>query len=333
MRSFVLITLSLVSAEGLAGAQAPIPIVTYDVEQTPRSGWGCWTHEYSGVIVNTGRTVSGSVTCTPDGNSIANYFGGSGTLNDLLVPNSVIGAHLFTTRAADDGQPIRPVITLHLGGLFLVNTIVVRGGNNSGNAIPGALTGVTVDIGGNSAALSTTPSGVPNALGTPVDDVLDLTQTALSGVATDSIVLRDFNGEFFGLPFDQFSIGEIEVLGSPAALTVGIDVKPDDPRNRIRSRSGERISVAILSTAGFDAASAVDRSSVTFGKTGDEHSLDFCVDQPRDINGDRRTDLVCFFDARLSGFSTGDLSATLKGRTTSGLPLIGRDDVCVDICR
>ncbi|HJZ71018.1 MAG TPA: hypothetical protein VKE51_04715 [Vicinamibacterales bacterium] len=42
-------------------AQELIPIVTYDISESPRSGFGCWAHAYDGSIVDVGRTVSSSV--------------------------------------------------------------------------------------------------------------------------------------------------------------------------------------------------------------------------------------------------------------------------------
>jgi hypothetical protein len=174
---------------GTTVSAAQVSIIGYDIAQTARSGFGCWFHNYSGTITNTDRTVSGSVVCSAGGNQIANYSGGSsGTLNDGVISTS---AHLFTTRNDDDGQPISPVITLHLGGTFVINTISLFGGD-SGNAIPGALNGVTVEIGENSIALATTPFGTPNAIGVPVNDLIDLANTTLVGIPTNQIVRRNF---------------------------------------------------------------------------------------------------------------------------------------------
>jgi len=119
---------------------APVSITSYDVEQTPRSGWGGWCHNYTGTITNTGRTVAGSLArCASGGNQIADYSGGSGTLDDGVVSTSLFETHLSTTRNADDGRPINPKITLDLGGTFLVGTIRLYGGDIGGNIISGAL--------------------------------------------------------------------------------------------------------------------------------------------------------------------------------------------------
>jgi len=43
------------------------------------------------------------VVCSADGNQIANYTGGSGTLNDGLTATDFSADHLFVMRPADDG--------------------------------------------------------------------------------------------------------------------------------------------------------------------------------------------------------------------------------------
>jgi hypothetical protein len=187
-----------------------VPIVSYDVQDTPRSGWGGWGHAYTGTITDTGRTVGGG------SSSIADYAGGSGSLNDGVIDTSLFATQLFTTRNADDGLPIDPVVTLHLGGDFRVDAIRIFGSDTTGNIIPGALVHVTVAFGGASLGFATIPFGPPNALGTPADDLIDVAGSALAALATDTIVLRDFQAVFFFAPFDQFSITEIAVDGTPA---------------------------------------------------------------------------------------------------------------------
>jgi hypothetical protein len=320
----------MVSAGAVA---APVQITGYDVDQTPRSGFGCWSHEYTGTITNTGRTISGSVNCSTDGNQIANYAGGGGTLNDNQISTSTSGTHLFFTRNADDGQPINPVITLYLGGTFVIEAIRLFGGDIQGNAIPGALTGATVEIGGTSIALATIPFGTPNAIGVPVNGLLDLRDTALAGISTNRIVLRNFTSAFFGQPFDQFSITEISVDGSPVGISVAIDIRPQNDQNLVEPGSNQLVPVAVLSDANFDASAVVDRHSLTFGRTGDETSLAFCQPVPQDVNRDGRADLVCLFHAERTGFRVGDTAGVLKGRTTSDVPFSGQDRVCIGICR
>jgi hypothetical protein len=173
-------TVTLLLAANAHAGQAGI--TSYDVTNVPRSGFGCWSHDYTGTITNIGRTVSSSVVYTPDGNQLADYSGGLGTLADNVFPTSVLGTRLFYNGNTDDGQPVAPTITLHLDGNYLIQAVHIFGGDIGGNAIPGALDGVTVTIGSQSVTLSTIPFGPNNALGVPFDDAADLTGTPLSTI-------------------------------------------------------------------------------------------------------------------------------------------------------
>ncbi len=87
--------------------------------------------------------------------------------------------------------------------------------------------------------------------------------------------------------------------------------------------------VAILSTAGFDAPTRVDRLSLTFGATGDEPSLAFCDASAVDVNADGLADLVCHFETVASGFTAANTEGTLKGRTVDEVEIVGHDGVRV----
>jgi len=107
---------------------------------------------------------------------------------------------------------------------------------------------------------------------------------------------------------------------------VAIDIKPGSLSNTINLRSTRRIAVAILSTPSFDAPKVVDRTSLTFGRTGDEASLER---KPSvvDVNGDGLLDLVGQFSLRLAGFELGDQTGILQGQTTDGIRIIGSDSL------
>ena len=97
--------------------------------------------------------------------------------------------------------------------------------------------------------------------------MVNLAGTPLASLATDTVLLSDFVLD--PITFNQFSITEITIDGvaAPTAQTVGIDVKPRSTDNRINLRGARNVKVAILSSAGFDAARVVP-SSLTFGRTG-----------------------------------------------------------------
>ena len=314
-----------------AGAQTvPVTITSYDISSTPRSGFGCWDHTYNGLILNLSRTASNVGYCF-DGNQIAKYWSGSGTLNDGVISATTSGNHLFSIGLADDGLPVDPVIALHFDGMFTINKITVFGGRADYYAPPGALTGATVEIGIVSANLQIMPIGVPNALGVFPDGEFNLIGTPLADRPINAIVLRDFVASFYGGPIDQFSITEITVEGSPApvGLPVGIDIRPGSQRNKIELGEDDRVKVAVLSSTTFDAPASIDRTSLTFGKTGDERSLAFCDPSPRDVNADGLLDLICGFKITKMGFQLGDTTGVLKGKTLSGTAIQGEDAVSI----
>ncbi|MBI4610765.1 MAG: cadherin-like domain-containing protein, partial [Candidatus Rokubacteria bacterium] len=116
-------------------------------------------------------------------------------------------------------------------------------------------------------------------------------------------------------------------FGVRTLIPVTIDIKPGSFPNSINPRSRGKIPVAILSTAEFNAPAQVDRSSLSFGPTGDERSLAFCNTSAEDVNGDRRLDLVCHFDTQTAAFKAGDTQGILKGRTAEGTRIRGTDSV------
>ncbi len=112
------------------------------------------------------------------------------------------------------------------------------------------------------------------------------------------------------------------------AIAVDISIKPDTaPPVPINARSHGKIPVAILSTPTFDAATSVDTSSLTFGRTGNEQSLAFCNTGGEDVNGDGLLDLVCQFETELTGFQSGDTLGILKGKTVQGAPIVGQEGI------
>jgi hypothetical protein len=109
---------------------------------------------------------------------------------------------------------------------------------------------------------------------------------------------------------------------------IGIDIKPGSFPNSINPNNEGSIPVAILSNPSFDAPSRVDQTSLTFGSTGNEDSLDFCSGA-QDVNGDGLLDLVCHFNTRAAGFQQGDTQGILKGLTADPIPafIVARDSV------
>jgi probable HAF family extracellular repeat protein len=97
----------------------------------------------------------------------------------------------------------------------------------------------------------------------------------------------------------------------------------------INSGSNKKISVAILSAAGFDASTEIDRGSLTFGRTGNEESLLSCNTHDPDLNADGIPDLTCSYRVSTADFQPGDTQGILKGWNLSGVPLRGMAPVLV----
>lgn len=198
------------AGEADQGIPTPVAVAGYDIQSTAVSGFGCWDHAYSGTIVNTGRTVSGSVVCIPPDlygffpAPIADYSGGSGTLNDGLES----AAQLFVSRPDDAGVMIQPALVLHLASASPIQSIDLLGGVS---IFGGNITEATVEIGENGQRITATPFGPANMAGAPSNDRLDLTGTDLAGIVTDTVVIRDLS---LGGTYDQFTISEITVTGT-----------------------------------------------------------------------------------------------------------------------
>lgn len=162
----------------------------------------------------------------------------------------------------------------------------------------------------------------------------------LSQAGLDEPTIQMLTGYFFSLDINQAAGVFPDKLTDPTlenaiqaylatfALTVGVDVKPGEDPPSINPNSKGNTPVAILSSATFNAPAQVDPASLTFGRTGDEHSFAFCSG-PEDVNGDGLPDIVCHFTTDLTGFQPGDSVATLRGATTSGQRIQGTDTVVI----
>ena len=119
-------------------------------------------------------------------------------------------------------------------------------------------------------------------------------------------------------------------LGWPRVL---VDINTRDDINTINLKT-KTVSVAILSTADFDAFSLVDQTSLTFGVTGDQASLLSCARKARDVNEDGLKDLVCTFSVKKTEFQCYSTVGTLKGETKDTQVLFeGRQRVTIKPCK
>ena len=142
----------------------------------------------------------------------------------------------------------------------------------------------------------------------------------LGGVVSPFVAVSSSNGSY-----------KLIISGvTPSVKQMNIEIKPGATSIApLNPKSKGNIPVALLSSrddAGrvdFDALK-VDRSSITFGSTGNEKSLLRCGKEGEDVNGDGLLDLVCHFDNQAASFDADDERGEIKGSLTDGMQFEGR---------
>jgi len=127
---------------------------------------------------------------------------------------------------------------------------------------------------------------------------------------------------------EEFNLltGMIRPLVQLKGYFIPIEIMPGVSPKVISLKTTGKVRVAIPSApvglpllAGFDPVNQLDQTSLTFGRTGDEQSLDSCAAD--------RMNLVCQFKTALTGFLPGDTDGILRvSRVMSNgrMPLEGR---------
>jgi hypothetical protein len=213
MRLTVACVVLFVATTGQAQA-ASVTISSYDVTEAARSDGVVWAHVYGGTIVDTGSFTANGYAFTR-----ADYSGGSGTLNDGSE-----GANTFETQLFANTTDAQPVITLYLDAFYILSDITLLT-FDSGNTIPGRISGFDVTINSTTASFT---SSEP----TTNDEFVDLTGSTLDGLVTDRVSLSNFTHDGGNLLDEAFAIGEVVIQGSvpndpqtvpiPAALWMGL---------------------------------------------------------------------------------------------------------------
>ena len=114
---------------------------------------------------------------------------------------------------------------------------------------------------------------------------------------------------------------------SPVPVTVDIDIKPGDPSNTLNATaSGGNVTIAILTTVGFDATHiAVPSVKLWPGNAMELHNRAHFAD----VDSDGDLDLVMHFRAAEAGIQCGAEEAILHGATLESTTFIGAQPVQV----
>jgi hypothetical protein len=148
----------------------------------------------------------------------------------------------------------------------------------------------------------------------------------------DNILKLTLTDGAMGQDTDSLVNSEISDPGGVALaiVPVTIDIKPGSSPNTVNPKDQGVVSVAILSSRAFDAAT-VDPATIRFGATGTEAAS--VRSDLRDVNRDRRQDLVLQFRVPDTRIQCGMRSATVTGKTKSGQPIQGSDSIVTVGCR
>ncbi|HET6922080.1 MAG TPA: hypothetical protein VFI16_02915 [Anaeromyxobacteraceae bacterium] len=126
-----------------------------------------------------------------------------------------------------------------------------------------------------------------------------------------------------------FATGFLRYAVAPAAVAVGIDVKPGSDENPVNLGAGGKIPVAILGSDSFDAG-AVDASTVVFAGAHVERRPDGSfMASIEDVNADGRPDMVLHFAVEDLALAADATVATLEGRGCDGQAFSGSDRVWI----
>jgi hypothetical protein len=189
------------AAFAAAACAGPITITGYDIQDVPASSFGAWYNSYTGTITPLGTTF--------DSANLVNDTGGSGTLNDGVTLTTESASVLFAVGTNDQSGPLAPVVVLHLNGTFALNSITLFEDTGNDNAIPGVLTGVTVQIGASSAAITGSATGPSSR-----DLLLNIGASSLAGVTGNTVTLSNFQGNWYGL----FDLNEITLTSGSSSV-------------------------------------------------------------------------------------------------------------------
>lgn len=173
----------------------------------------------------------------------------------------------------------------------------------------------------------------PNYAGAP-SGIAPNAWLAVSAPGIARCTFRDAFGHADSYALDDFTF--TPAVAQPLALTVTLDIRPGANPNTIGRSDRGVLPVALLTTPGFDAASA-DPATLTLGDETDPDTPPArrpngtLMAALEDADGDGDLDLVLHFrlpELRANGDLTDTTTElTLRGQTRDGTPIRGTDTV------
>ena len=213
-------TLFFTSTVALAGPFASTgspTIIGYEILNANPSGTGGWEHSYDGEIIDLGADLSG--------NPIREYYGGTGTLADGIIGNSVFDSQLFRVDSSAS-------ITLFFDDYYFLDRVSIFGGPES-NEIPGGIETATFSVWPDelSEEFSFTQTGIPfgalsarsiSPIGINDEFLLSGSNSLFSLIPVDMLTISNIQTDGIGVWSGSYSITEIQVSAVPEPSTYAL---------------------------------------------------------------------------------------------------------------
>jgi len=130
----------------------------------------------------------------------------------------------------------------------------------------------------------------------------------IEGKLTSKEIDPSITGKNYEFNYSEVSAGEVINV----SIEAQIDIVPFVSSNIVIPHKWVPVPVAVLASDLFDVTKVI-RTSLTFGKTGEEASLVSCSSKLVDVNRDKKKDLICYFYGDKTALDIGDTQAVLKG--------------------